>query len=82
MVHGKVRQFSVITALFLIIFPGCLPRDNPYDPANPDFTMPQFSCTIHLRDDVTTDVIPGGKEGRWPISVDRYTTLASIIDPS
>ncbi|MBN1307577.1 MAG: SUMF1/EgtB/PvdO family nonheme iron enzyme [Chitinispirillaceae bacterium] len=35
----------------------CMPRDNPFDPENPDFVMPRFSCTIRFRDDLTATEI-------------------------
>jgi formylglycine-generating enzyme required for sulfatase activity len=38
------------------LFLYCIPRDNPYDPLNPDFVMPQFSCTIQLRDETNAGV--------------------------
>jgi formylglycine-generating enzyme required for sulfatase activity len=49
--HKKYRTGVAVLAYTIIL--GCLPRNNPYDPVNPDFVMPRFSCTVHLLDDST-----------------------------
>ncbi len=48
------RYTALMCAVCCMALTLCVPRDNPYDPANPDFIMPSFSCTIRLCDDVTT----------------------------
>ncbi len=49
------------TAVFLfavnIFLYGCLTRDNPYDPANPGFIIPEFSCTVYLKDKITNEKV-------------------------
>ncbi|MBN1759933.1 MAG: SUMF1/EgtB/PvdO family nonheme iron enzyme [Chitinispirillaceae bacterium] len=49
-----IRYVTLLCAVWYVAHFRCVPRDNPYDPANPGFIMPQFSCMIHLRDEVTT----------------------------
>lgn len=45
------RMCRVVLLLAAIKFiSGCLHRDNPYDPANPNFIMPEFSCTVNFMD--------------------------------
>ncbi len=39
-----------LTATLLAVLPGCLPRDNPYDPGNPGFIMPAFTCRVLCAD--------------------------------
>ena len=57
----NVRLFSgrIATVILLccILFIVCLPRDNIYDPANPEFVMPQFSGSVHLVDSATNNSI-------------------------
>ena len=46
----------VLHLLYAVVLLHCIPRDNPYDPSNPDFVMPRFSCTIQLRDETNATV--------------------------
>lgn len=47
------KSYLIKIVAACIIFSGCLQRDNPYDTSNPNFIMPQFSCTIYLLDEQT-----------------------------
>lgn len=40
-----------MTACCICLY-SCMPRNNPYDPGNPHFVIPSFSCSINLYDDV------------------------------
>lgn|GEM_PF-2390976 len=50
----------LLTAAFLGLFNLCVPRDNPYDPKNPDFVMPNFCCAVHVRAESSMDNVGSG----------------------
>ena len=55
----KPLNRSAVSVIFWVGFVSlfhCIPRDNPYDPANPDFVMPHFFCTIELRDETNAGI--------------------------
>lgn len=53
-----IRKYPIVLMLALTFFlNGCLPRDNPYDPANPNFIMPEFSCTVYILDKTSNEKI-------------------------
>lgn len=53
-----IRNYTAVIIFAVNIFLyGCLPRDNPYDPANPNFIIPEFSCTVYLMDKSTNEKI-------------------------
>ncbi len=49
---GRLFGIARCLPLFFLCLGLCctLSRDNPYDPENPDFVMPEFSCRINIRD--------------------------------
>lgn len=54
MYKKSVMNYPVVFLLMAVfLITGCLNRDNPYDPENPDFVMPEFSCVVCLRDKLT-----------------------------
>ncbi|NLL13080.1 MAG: formylglycine-generating enzyme family protein [Fibrobacter sp.] len=53
-----IRKYAAVIMFAISIFLyGCLQRDNPYDPANPNFVIPEFSCTVYLMDKFTNEKI-------------------------
>ena len=53
----RAKLFCVSLSGSVILFLACLPRDNVYDPANPNFEMSEFSCIIYLRDSINLEEI-------------------------
>lgn len=51
-----IRKYTALLAAIIFLY-GCLTRDNPYDPANPNFILPEFSCVVYLTDKVTNEKV-------------------------
>jgi formylglycine-generating enzyme len=50
---NNCKRFFFRCLISYVLWLCCVPRDNQYDPENPGFIMPQFSCTMYLLDDAT-----------------------------
>ncbi|MFW5960289.1 MAG: SUMF1/EgtB/PvdO family nonheme iron enzyme [Chitinivibrionales bacterium] len=49
--YGFKRKIIPVVFSFLCCFLFCtLSRNNPYDPDNPDFVMPEFTCVVNICD--------------------------------
>ena len=48
------RRFLSVSFLSLFLF-CCTPRDNPYDPENPDFNLPVFSARLRFYNQETNE---------------------------
>lgn len=56
--RSGIRQW--LTAALLGLFNLCVPRDNPYDPGNPEFIMSNFCCNVHVRAESSMDNVGSG----------------------
>lgn len=72
----RAKLFCVSLSGSVILFLACLPRDNVYDPANPNFEMSEFSCIIYLRDSINLEEIENTR------IIYRYKQIKDTVDIS